>query len=110
MQEIRNPMRHTPLPKQRQKMLSNPTNKANIADFLMNDWTKQCQQSLGVDSKVFLAGGFSDPKKAMEVMKGECVTIENLESDHEEADSRMFLHVSHCSKDIWSEENSPMET
>ena len=29
---------NTPLPKRRIKMLSNPRNKENIADFLYNDW------------------------------------------------------------------------
>ena len=38
MQEIQIHSTNTPLPKQRIKMLSNPGNKENIADFLYNDW------------------------------------------------------------------------
>ena len=98
LQEIRNPTRHTPLPKQRQKMLSNTRNKANIADFLMNDWVEQCQEKLPADSKVFLAGGFHDFRKAVEVRGGGHARAEQLESDQEEADSRMFLHVSFVAK------------
>ena len=41
MQEIRNPTRVTPLPKQCLKLLSNPKNKADIANFLLSDWIKK---------------------------------------------------------------------
>ena len=78
MQEIRNPKRNTSLPKQRQKMLSNARNKANIAVFLMYDWIKQCQEKLPAESVVFLAGGFHDFKKAVEVRKDGHTIIEQL--------------------------------
>ena len=38
MQEIQNQSTNTPLRKQNIKMLSNPRNKENNADFLCNDW------------------------------------------------------------------------
>ena len=44
--------------------------------------------------KVFLAGGFHDFRKAVEVRKDGHTCIEELESNQEEADSRMYLHVS----------------
>ena len=70
MAEIHNPGRNTPLPKQRQKMLSNPANKANIANFLMVDWAKVCKDRLTDERELYLSGGFSDGKKVVLVEEG----------------------------------------
>ena len=62
MQEIRNPTRVTPLPKQRLKMLSNPKNKANIANFLLTDWIKKCKKELPERREIYLSGGFHEER------------------------------------------------
>ena len=96
MQEIRNPTRVTPLPKQRLKMLSNPKNKANIANFLLIDWIKKCKKEAPEGREIYLSNGFHDIKRAVKVVLGSQSEIEELQSDHEETDSRMFLHIAHA--------------
>lgn len=96
MQEIRNPSRDTPLPKQRIKMLSNPRNKANIADFLFQDWVDKCMDRLEDGQYLYLAGGFLDPQRTVLVTRGFQRDVPELKSDQEEADSRMFLHISYA--------------
>ena len=95
MQEIRNPTRVTPLPKQRLKMLSNPKNKANIANFLLTDWIKKCEKELPERREIYLSGGFHDMKREVKVVLGSQSEIDEFKSDHKEADSRMFLHIAH---------------
>ena len=68
MQEIRNPTRVTPLPKQCLKLLSNPKNKANIANFLLTDWIKKCEKELPEGREIYLSGGFHDMKRAVKVV------------------------------------------
>ena len=70
MQEIRNPTRVTSLPKQCLKMLSNPKNKANIANFLLTDWIKKCKKKLTEGREIYLSGGFHDMKRAIKVVLG----------------------------------------
>ena len=41
-------------------------------------------------------GGFHDMKRAVKVVIGSQSKIEELQSDLEEADSRMFLHIAHA--------------
>ena len=96
MQEIRNPSCDTPLPKQRVKMLSNPKNKANIANFLFQDWVNKCMDHLEDGRYLYLAGGFLDPQRTVLVTKGFKGDVPELKSDHEETDSRMFLHISYA--------------
>ena len=74
-------------------MLSNPKNKENVANSLLSDWVEKGISGLPHGHKLYLAGGFTDPKRAVEVMLGHHRRVQGLESDHEEADSRMFLHI-----------------
>ncbi|MES9881199.1 MAG: hypothetical protein ABW185_10000 [Sedimenticola sp.] len=100
MQEIRNPSSETPFPGQKQKYLSNPANKANVADFLLNDWIEKGIRQLPSEKHLYLAGGFKDPQKAVVVTQDSHHRVEELQSDQEEADSRMFLHVQHAVKTL----------
>ena len=100
MQEIRNPTVNTPLPKQRTKMLSNPKNKANLANFLLSDWIIKGEQRLGVGCQLYLSGGFHDMKYAVKVENGHHVEVPELASDHEEADSRMFLNIAFAKQEL----------
>jgi hypothetical protein len=95
MQEIRNPTSMTPIPKQRKKMFTNLKTKANISNFIMEDWADQLKTKLYDDQEVHLAGGFTEPTKAKLMMKGLVRDATQSESDQEEADSRMFLHVAY---------------
>ena len=46
MHELRNITSITPLPVQRTKMLSNPQNKTNTANYLLNTWISRCEEQL----------------------------------------------------------------
>ena len=100
MQEIRNPRKETPLPRQKLKFLSNPANKLNLADYVCRDLEIELQKQLPDNMTVFLGGGFKDPKRAVKVEKNVSARVEALESDHEEADSRMFVHIDHAVKEL----------
>ena len=72
-----------PLPQQRGKMLPNPANKSYL--FLQNQ---------AGNPILLLAGGFEDMTRAVSVKFG-TVTVSELYSDHEEADTSIFLHLHH---------------
>ena len=95
MQEIRNPQCLTPLPKQRLKMFSNIKNKANIANVLLNDWIIKREEQLEPENVIYLTGGSHDITKAFRVVSGNHSSVPELQSDHEEADPRMFLVVAY---------------
>ena len=94
--EIRSPSRNTPLPKQRQKMLFNQKNKINISNFIMSDWIRKGEAELEQDRYLYLSGGFSDTERAVCVTNGRHTEVDALQSDHEEADSLMFVHIHHA--------------
>ena len=96
MQEVKIFNESTPIPKQRSKFLSNPKNKQNICNFVFNDWTVKARQLLKENEKLTLSGGFKDGQTALQITRHSQANIDALRSDHEEADSRMFAHVSHA--------------
>ena len=91
MTEIMNIASVTPLPIQRTKMLSNPKNKSNIADFLLNYWIGICEEQPLPGYEIYFSGGFHDINRAVKVTPGHHIDIPQPGCDHEEADSRMFL-------------------
>ena len=96
MQEVKISSESTPIPKQRSKLLSNPKNKQNICNFVFNDWIVKARQLLKENEKLTLSGGFKDGQTALQITRHSQANIDALRSDHEEADSRMFAHVSHA--------------
>ncbi|KXJ20012.1 hypothetical protein AC249_AIPGENE15286 [Exaiptasia diaphana] len=86
----------TPVPKQWSKYMSNPLNKKNLAEFLCNSLKESMKEKLLHTQTVVLAGGFSDGKEAVRVTQGREVSIAELQSDHEEADTRLLLHAKHA--------------
>ena len=59
MQEIKILSEHTPLPKQRSKLLSNPKNKERICNFVFDQWTKAATQ-LNEGQSLALSGGYEE--------------------------------------------------
>ena len=53
-------------------------------------------ESLPEHMTMFLGGGFKEPTKAVKVKRNSCERETGLESDKEEADSRMFLYIAHA--------------
>ena len=68
-------------------MLSNPANKANISNFLFTDGIEQLKQKLHPNTVIQLAGGFHKPALVVTLEAGNHMTVDELQSDHEEADS-----------------------
>ena len=95
MQEIQVRKRMTPTPKQRRRFLSNRKNKKNLANFLFEDWCQESATRLRADHVLHLAGD-SGMKKKLSVSQGRINYIEELRSDHEKADSRMFVHLKYA--------------
>ena len=77
----------TPFPKQRRRFLSNCKNKENLANFSFEDWCQEAGRRLGADHVLQLAGGFRDEEETVSVSQERINYIEELRSDHEEADS-----------------------
>ena len=86
----------TPILKQRKRFLSNCKNEENLANFLFEDWCQEAARRLHADHVLQLAGGFRDGEKTVSVSQGRINHIEELRSDHEEADSRMFVHLKYA--------------
>ena len=89
-QEIQVQSTNTPLPKQRIKM-SNPRNKENIADWIDKGKTK-----LRESQKLVLAGGFRNGRESIILTRDSASIAFDLPSEHEEAGSRIFVHVKHA--------------
>lgn len=89
----------TPVPSQWSKFLNNPVNKANLTNFLCERWNQTCTAILPIGKTVVLAGGFRDPLRVCKLTKGHSEPLDELQSDHEEADTRMILHALHASHD-----------
>ena len=94
--EIRNPSRNTTLPKQCQKMLFNHKNKINISNFIMSDWIRKGEAELEQDRYLYLSGGFNDMERVVCVTNGRYTEVDAIQSDHEEADSGMLVHIHHA--------------
>ena len=96
MQEIKILSEHTPLPKQRSKLLSNPKNKENICNFVFDQWTVKAATQLKEGQSLVLSGGYEEGLTAIRVTCQGKIAIDALRSDHEEADSRMFSHIAYA--------------
>jgi len=78
----------TPVPKQWEKFIPNPQNKINLYDFLSESFCNLERQQLPPDKTLFIGGGFKDGRWAVMVGSGHCEDVNDLESNHEEADTR----------------------
>ena len=90
---------HTPIPKQWQKYINNPKNKANLEVFLSKKWTEMAYSNLMPGQQLFLEGGFESERDALLVTRDQQCAVNPLESDQEEADTRILLHAQHSSLD-----------
>ena len=90
---------NTPVPRQWGKYISNPTNKANLTAFICERWCDISPEIVPAGKCVILAGGFKDGMDAMSVSATQSQPLNELRSDHEEADTRMMLHALHASAD-----------
>ena len=78
----------TPVPKQWGKFIPNPQNKINLCNFLSESFCNLGRQKLSPDKTLVIGGGFKNGRRAVLVRSGHCEDVNDLESDHEEADTR----------------------
>lgn len=86
-----------PVPKQWSKYISNPKNKVNLCDFLCHSLCEKLPSRLQPTHKVFLAGGFRDGSVTVSLMQSSVTVEQSLQSDHEEADTRLMVHAKQAS-------------
>ena len=78
----------TPVPKQWGKFIPNPQNKLNLCHFLSESLCNLGRQQLPPDKTLVIGGGFNNSIRAVIVRSGHCEDVNDLESNHEEADTR----------------------
>jgi len=89
---------NTPVPKQWSRCISNPVNKVNLQRFLSDMWRQMGKTRLKAGKQLVLAECLKDPQDVCPVARGSDFTLEHLRSDHEEADTRILLHVKDCAR------------
>ena len=82
------------MPKQWGKYITNPKNKKNLCDFITNS---MCSLGKGIteNTELVIGGGLQDGTRCVAITRDAHQDMEELESGHEEADTRMFLHAKH---------------
>ena len=85
----------TPLPRNFQQFLSNLRNKSNFVKFLLSELEKWFSRDISNTKEVYL--GLHDGK-TQHITYRENKEIGSLRSDHEEADSRIFVYGHYIGK------------
>ena len=88
--EIKIQSRETKLPVKLKRYLSSGKNKSNLLTFLLSDWCENLPGQLKDRQTVILVSQDGSAVKVTKTLNRE--DIIPLCSDHEEADSRMFVH------------------
>lgn len=91
--EIKVRSRDQILPRNMKAYLSNPKNKDNLNDFMFNEWLHEMPSKLAEGQTLVLAGGFKDHQRVVSVTSNGVDNVDYLFSSHEEADTRLLLHV-----------------
>lgn len=90
---------NTPIPKKWQLYICNPVNKTSLQLFLGSTWMEMATSELKPDETLVLAGCFESGKDAVCISRRNVRLLPLLESDHEEADTRIILHAQDCAYD-----------
>lgn len=83
----------TPIPKQWDKYISNCKNKTNLCEFVSSLLCQEGQEKLPENKKIVATGGFKDVERAVSFSRGTSTDIPGLQSNHEEAYTRLLQHV-----------------
>ena len=78
--------------------LSNPLNKANLAEFLSESWCEVTKVNLSQGHQLVLACGFRIGTRTVSIMGRRSEELKDLDADHEEADTRLS-HAKHAVAD-----------
>ena len=95
--QIRSPA--TPVPKRWQKFIKTIQNTVSLSAFLAFSWRQIAEERVNEGEELVIGGGFADLNQAVKVRKRVSVHIEELHSDHEEADTKLLLHDKHAARD-----------
>lgn len=91
----------TPIPKWK-IFVSHEGNKVRLCHYLV-DYLKE-HAIVFENDKTFIIGGASENSlKGFEIAGDQCVELPELESDHEEADTRIILHADHAFNDFFGD-------
>ncbi|KAG5898377.1 hypothetical protein JTB14_015808 [Gonioctena quinquepunctata] len=83
----------TKIPADCKAFLANIQNKLQLVRFLCTNATKYAQ--VKEDCEMYICGGFDDPTKCFNLQGSLFCEVLELQSNHLEADSRMFCHMFH---------------
>ena len=95
---------NTPLPKKWDKYLSNPQNKMDQTSFLSESWISMACSRLHVGQIFITSGGYHEVRQCQMVKYNPdtgsmaATDVIDLQSNHEEADTRLVLHAVHAAK------------
>ena len=96
--EVKILSQETPIPKQWHKYIANPENKRNLCDFLVKSIATMGHSMLHEGQQLYIGGGHkNDTERAILISRGQQIVVEALNSNHEEADTRLLLHAKHAS-------------
>eukprot|EP00058_Branchiostoma_floridae_P009808 XP_002595296.1 hypothetical protein BRAFLDRAFT_128105 [Branchiostoma floridae] len=89
----------TPTPKQWKKYVANPKNKENLSEYLTQSFCELGMSHLQPGQKIVVGGGLEDGQRAIMVTNNHTEDLKCLYSDHEEADTRILLHVQDAARE-----------
>ena len=74
--------------------LANPKNKDNLNNFIFSEWENTMPHKIG-ESQVLVpvVGGFQDHERVVAISRNHVEVVEEVHSNHEEADTRLILHI-----------------
>ena len=102
--EIKIQSRETKLPASLKRYLSSGKNKSNLLTFLLSDWCENLPGQLKDGETLILASQDGSAVKVTKTLNREAIIP--LYSDHEEADSRMFVHCEYITNQVSGNSNS----
>ena len=90
----------TPVPKQWDKYITNPKNKKNLCDFLTKSMCSLGKARLPANPRLIIGGGLKDGERCVEITRAnDYHELSDLQSNQEEADTRMLLHAKHAASE-----------
>ena len=87
---------HTKIPTNCNNFFSSTENKLQIVRFLCTAAPRYAQ--IPEDCELYVCGGFDEPTKCFKLQNSLFFEVPDLNSNHLEADSRMFCHIFHAVK------------
>ena len=79
-----------------EELMSRPANKANLLQFIYEDWCQKVKKLLPSKLKLFIGGGFKERSRSVMVTNCKVQKVPQLQSEQEEADTRIILHVQYA--------------